>query len=125
MFADDTKAYSTIDSKDDCRILQKDLNNLASWSRTWPIRFNASKCVVLRIIQSIQYTYTLNGIVLEAVANQKDLGVIISDDLTPGAHISHITKNVTNIGLTKRRFTNPSADIYHLKLSIPFLEWKC
>ena len=97
MFADDTKAYSTIDSKDDCRILQKDLNNLASWSRTWPIRFNASKCVVLRIIQSIQYTYTLNGIVSEAVANQKDLGVIISDDLTPGAHISHITKNVTNV----------------------------
>ena len=35
MFADDTKAYSTIDSKDDCHVLQKDLNNLASWSRTW------------------------------------------------------------------------------------------
>ena len=111
MFADDTKAYSTIDSKDDCHILQKDLNNLASWSRTWLLHFNAPKCVVLRIRQSIQCTYTLNGIVLEAVANQKDLGVIVSDDLTPGAHISHITKKCNQrIGLIKRCFTNLSAD---------------
>ena len=55
-----------------------------------------------RIRQSIQYTYTLNGIVLEAVANQKDLGVIVSDDLTPGAHISYITKQERRL---KRRNT--------------------
>ena len=92
MVADDTKAYSTIDSIDDCHILQKDLNTLANWSRTWLLRFNASKCVVLRIRQSIQYTFTFNRIVLEAVANQKDLGIIVSDDLTPGAHLSHYQK---------------------------------
>ena len=65
----------------------------------------------LRISQSIQYTYTLNGIVLEAAANQKDLGVIVSDDLTPGTHIFHITKKCNQrIGLIKRCFTNLSAD---------------
>ena len=48
---------------------------------------------------------------LESVANQKDLGVIVSDDLTPGAHISHITKKCNQrIGLIKRCFTNLSAD---------------
>ena len=31
-------------------------------------------------------------IVLEAVVNQNHLGVTVSNDLTPGAHISHITK---------------------------------
>ena len=125
IFADDTKAYSTIDSKDECHILQKDL---ASWSRTWLLRFNASKCVVLRIRQSIQYTYTLNGIVLEAVASQKDLGVIISDDLTPGTHISHITKKCNQrIGLKKRCFTNLSADkvkILYESLIRPVLEYE-
>ena len=119
-------AYSTIDSKDDCHILQKDLNNLSSWSRTWLLRFNAPKCVVLRIKQSIQYTYTLNGIVLETVANQKDLGVFF-DDLTPGAHISHITQKCNQrIGLIKRCLTNLSADtvkILYQSLMRPVLEY--
>ena len=39
IFADDTKAYGIIDSKDDCHVLPKDLNNLANWSRTWLLHF--------------------------------------------------------------------------------------
>ena len=55
--------------------------------------------------------YSLYGIVLEAVANDKDLGVIVSDELTPGAHISHITKKCKQRkGLIKCCFTHPSAD---------------
>ena len=75
----------------------------------------------------IQYTYTLNGIVIEAVANQEDLGVIVSDDLNPGSHISHITKKCNQrIGLIKCCFTNLSADkvkILYQSLIRPVLEY--
>ena len=35
MFADDTKVYSVIKSFHDNLMLQKDLDNLMQWSRTW------------------------------------------------------------------------------------------
>ena len=49
LFADDTKLYSSIKNLNDCRVVQGDLNKLASWSREWLLNFNASKCVVVRI----------------------------------------------------------------------------
>ena len=33
MFADDTKLYCAIKSKDDCDILQQDLDNIIDWGR--------------------------------------------------------------------------------------------
>ena len=110
MFADDTKLYRTISSEDDCKLLQQDLNALASWSQTWLLQFNASKCVVLKIRQSLNYIYTLNGIPLELVHEQKDLGITISDNLSPSTHIQNIVKKANQrIGLISRCFSQLDA----------------
>ena len=49
----------------------------------------------IQIIQIIQqntnYRYTLNGVYLDEVDTQRDLGVLISNDLSPRAHIIDIT----------------------------------
>ena len=37
------------------------------------LNFNANKCVVLKIRQSLNYAYTLNGEILKVVEEQKDL----------------------------------------------------
>jgi len=107
MFADDTKIYSSIIDELDCDKLQDDLNSLSAWSAQWLLKFNESKCIVLKLKESIQYIYSLNGINLETVNQQRDLGVIISTNLKPETHINDIVKRASQrIGLIKRCFTN-------------------
>ena len=107
IFADDTKLYSEIKDLDDCASLQDDLNSLAAWSRKWLLGFNETKCVVLKIKESFNYLYTLNGHFLDSVAEQKDLGVYITNDLKPSTHISKIVKKANQrLGLIKRCFTD-------------------
>ena len=67
--------------------------------------------MVLRVKEAIQYTYTLNGIPLESVKTQKDLGVLIANDLLPASHISQITKKASQrLGLIRRCFTSLTAN---------------
>jgi hypothetical protein len=44
LFADDCLLYRTIDTKQDHKQLQQDLNTLVDWSHTWLMTFNAAKC---------------------------------------------------------------------------------
>ena len=92
LFADDTKLYREIKTVEDCKILQDDLNSLSLWSEVWLLKFNAGKCVVLKIRNKINYKYSLNGVYLEEVEDQRDLGVMISNDLSPRTHIIDIVK---------------------------------
>ena len=62
MFADDTKLYNKIKTQQDCISLQDDLHALSEWSRKWLLKFNESKCVVLRIKSSIEFIYQLNSV---------------------------------------------------------------
>ena len=78
-----------------------------AWSKRWLLQFNATKCFVLRIRQSLSYLYTLNGHALEVADSQRDLGVIISNNLKPHDHVGHIvTKANQRLGLIKRCFSN-------------------
>jgi len=109
MFADDAKAYKSICSLADCQVLQNDLDHLADWSKKWPVEFNETKCVVLRLKKAIQFTYNLNSVELQEVENQKDLGVYISNTLHPRHHIKTIVSSAfQRLGLVKRCFTNHS-----------------
>ena len=83
MFADDTKMYKEVSVLEDCEDLQNDLNNLGAWAKFWLLRFNESKCVVLKIRQALNFHYSLNGAALCETDCQKDLGVIISNTLKP------------------------------------------
>ena len=127
MFADDTKVYREIRIVDDCYDLQKDLNSLSAWSQKWLLRFNATKCVVLKIKLSFQYMYTLNGHFLDHVSTQKDLGITVSDDLKSSIHIANIVKkNNQKIGMFKRCFSSLSKDgvlILYKSIIRPTLEY--
>ena len=107
LFADDTKLYRLIVEYGDYELLQQDLNVLSAWSKTWLLKFNALKCVVLKLRETLSYIYTLNGHDLKQVHEQRDLGVIISDDLHPWKHIQEITKKANQrIGMIRRCFSN-------------------
>lgn len=127
MFADDTKVYNKIRVFNDCEIMQSDLNNLSVWLRKWLLRFNESKCVVVKMRLSIQYMYTLNGHVLEQVSSQKDLGVLVSDDMKSHAHVANIVKSANRkIGMIRRCFTSMTKDkvlILYKSIIRPTLEY--
>ena len=44
LFADDTKAYRSINQFHDCNQLQSDIDKLDSWSRNWLLHFIQTKC---------------------------------------------------------------------------------
>ena len=52
LFADDTKLINMLFSMMSHSELQNDLNHLISWSEKWQLKFNWSKCKVLRFGQS-------------------------------------------------------------------------
>ena len=44
IFADDTKIYAKVGNMADVEWIQKDIDELVEWSRTWLLNFNAGKC---------------------------------------------------------------------------------
>ena len=91
LFADDCLLYRAIHSAADQMVLQRDLDCLKLWGDRWGMRFNASKCNIMRISRSrdpITKFYTLGGPVLQEVDSAKYLGITISNELGWSTHIA-------------------------------------
>lgn len=107
LFADDSLLYREISNAKDTEQLQKDLEALENWEKTWMMRFNPTKCNIIRIPpknkEPIQYPYTLHGHILEPVDSAKYLGVSISNNLSWNKHIQSVTaKGNRTLGFVKR-----------------------
>jgi ribonuclease P/MRP protein subunit RPP40 len=86
LYADDAKLYRVISSPEDPIIMQEGLDSMTDWTRNNNLPFNESKCKVLHIRHNPTYTYSINGAILPSVESEKDLGTIISKDLSPTAN---------------------------------------
>ena len=78
LFTDDTLIYSTIESCNDTAKLQSDLTALQEWAQKWQMKFNPSKCHVLRISRKqnpVESNYVLMGKVLDSVTHHPYLGI--------------------------------------------------
>ena len=96
MFADDAKLMKRIVSLKCCEELQDDLNKLAEWTATWLIAFNAAKCSVMRMGVSKYretYQYVLNNTNLRVSECEKDLGILVTPNMSPDKHIAAIVKS--------------------------------
>ena len=84
LMSDDCLVYREINSADDQVILQRDLSALVNWAKTWGMRFNLSKCTILRNSHSrspFVHNYEMCGEALLEECEAKYLGVIISNAL--------------------------------------------
>ena len=79
---DDTKLFNNNTNRTECQDLQNDLNALSAKHD-----FNASKCAVLRIKPKTSFKYSLNNTPLKEENEQKDLEIIVSNDLKPRKHV--------------------------------------
>lgn len=83
-FADDTKAGHKVINDCDRETLQQCINDLLEWADTWCMQFNASKCKILHVgRKNPKFSYFMNDVKLEVSSHEKDLGVIITDNLKP------------------------------------------
>lgn len=133
MFADDMVLYRPIHTRDDYRLLLRDIEAVARWIQNLNLQFNISKCkymVISRRNSSIEPpAIVLNGLPLERVSSFKYLGVHVSADLSWSLHVGKIcTKGRRLVGLLYRRFH--AADIttckqLYVSFIRPHLEYAC
>lgn len=87
MCADDANLMRRIETDNDCKILQDDLNRLQSWSKTWLLEFNTSMCKVMEMGSRArrpkgQYIMKENYLLI-MTRGEKDLGIDITLNPTP------------------------------------------
>ncbi|CAB4041741.1 Hypothetical predicted protein, partial [Paramuricea clavata] len=106
LYADDTKLYRNVSTIGDCKKLQDALTELSSWSYQNNMNFNASKCKVLSItrkVNPLHFQYHMDSIKLLRVNEEKDLGVIITENLSWESHLTCICAKANKLlGLLKR-----------------------
>ena len=124
LFADDSKLYSAIRSKEEADTLQENINKANDWKMT----FNRTKCKHLHIGRHESVLrYSMQDSPVEQVPHEKDLGVIVDKTLVFTEHINaKISKANRNLGIIYRSFTYLDRDIFttlYKSLVRPHLEY--
>ena len=90
LFADDTKIFRRIKDEDDHIALQKDLDAMDEWSKTWLLKFHPNKCKFMHMgkDRGPEPNYKLCSHTLQQTTEEKDIGVLIDDELTFEKHIN-------------------------------------
>ena len=108
LFADDAKLFCSVNLRDEERnkVLQKDINALVEWSNKWQLPFNVGKCKCLHIGRNNPcWRYKMSGRCLEDVKEEKDLGVIIDQELKFHRQTAAAVKKASSsLGLIRKTF---------------------
>ena len=113
LFADDTKIYSVVNNEYQQLKLQEDLDSLMNCSDTWLLRFNSSKCKHLHMGREADASYSIGDTEIQRISHEKDLGVIVDQQLKFQHHISSSVKKANRkLGLIRRSFTHMDKDMF-------------
>ena len=106
LFADDANIFRSVSSSEEIETLQRDLDKLSEWSSTWQLPFNVGKCKSLHIgKQNRRNIYEMSGTKLDQVREEKDLGVVIDDQLKFHKQTAGVIKKANSVlGVIKRCF---------------------
>ena len=86
-FADDTKGLKVVKNVQDRDSLQNTLDNLARWAKDWGMKFNIPKCKIMHVgLRNPSYKYRMEGIELQEVTEEKDIGILVHQSLRPSKH---------------------------------------
>ena len=112
-FADDTKLFQVVATKQDIDKLQEDLINICKWSKEWLMLFNQDKCRVMHIgFNNTRAEYTMDGFKLEDTNEERDLGIIMQEDLKFNKQCAKAANTANRIlGMIKRNFSNLNKEI--------------
>ena len=130
LYADDVKLYTDLTSNSGTEALQRSLDELADWARTWQLPISISKCSVLTLNVkqgSLEHEFYLDNCRLQQLREMKDLGITIDSQLKFNLHIDKIVgKAQSRASLIHRCFKTGSADILFRAFAVyvrPLLEY--
>jgi hypothetical protein len=133
LYADDTKILGFARGEEDRLKLQQDLEYLSDWSAKWLMEFNSKKCVVMhRGENNLNFSYNMldkdgNVSILNKTDMERDLGVIISSDLSWNNHVEKAVNTANRIlALIRKTFRYKSVEVIrrlYLGLVRPHLEF--
>ncbi len=118
IFADDTKAFKAVNTDEDGKLLQDDLNNLCEWSNKWLLRFNVGKCGVMHYgHQGSKFKYTMqeDGVERDVseITEEKDLGVVFDPSMNFSKHSGLVAAKANKvIGVLRRSFDYMDKDMF-------------
>jgi hypothetical protein len=134
LYADDSKLIGIIERDEDIISIQKDIDNMQRWAKTWQMSFNYDKCKVMHFgkkNKEHEYTMDLGPEVhphkIEKSLVERDLGLMVSSDLKWVTQVDKATKAAKAIiAQIKNSFTYFDAELVRLlyvSLVRPHLEF--
>ena len=82
--------FGIVNNHDDSRKLQQDLGKLTDWFHDWQMAFNVDKCNVMHVgWTNIHSKYYMNDAQLGGTTEEKDLRIIIADNLMVAKHCAY------------------------------------
>ena len=128
MFADDIKMYRRVPRPSTPLTFQADLRSLEEWSKKWLLHFNVGKCKIMHLgAANTHAPYFLNGTQLAEVSQEKDLGVVVDQDLKfHHQTAAAIAKGSQMLAVVKRSFAHISVftlPLIYKTLVRPHLEY--
>ena len=100
IFADDTKAYNSINNPEDIINLQNVIDEMFLWTQKWLLKFNKDKCKILHIGKNNpKHEYSIgpefDKSKLDTTDLEKDLGILVDTNLDFKKHIKTIVKKAS------------------------------
>ena len=128
LFADDAKIYKEIRTPADVEALTRDMKRIQEWSEKWLLSFNEDKCATMHIgLHNQKQDYILNNKAIKKSDCEKDLGVLVSNDLKPAKHVAAVALKANRVvGIIKKNFEFLDKETIvslHLTLVRPILEY--
>ena len=128
MFADDAKIYGKVENIADKESIQNDLQQCVQWANVWLMEYNKKKCKVIHFgTKNQNFDYQMEGHKLTVIEEEKDLGVIVSQNLKWSKQVTAAAKKANKmLGLIKHTFTYMNKDMFKIlykTLIRPHLEY--
>ncbi len=112
-FADDLKLVSCVDDEHEVQSLQEDINILHNWSIKWKMKFNPKKCAIMHFGRNnVPEEYLLGDEHLSSSVMEKDLGILVQDNLKFDAQVKKVALKCNQIlGQIYRSFKNKEPEL--------------
>ena len=130
LFADDCLLYRPINSVEDEKALQEDLDTMVQWSQSWGMQFNPSKCKTMRVSRKRPpgtTSYNILGVTLEETQQTQYLGINIQTNLSWNSQTHRTTGKATRVlNFLRRNFHHCSSAVkekLYLTLVRPHLDY--
>ena len=100
LFANDVKLYVHILDDLDIQRLQLAVDALCCWADKWQLSVSVNKCCVLNISKAaVKTDIYINGACLPAVESARDLGVLVTKDMSSQLHVKMLFPELISMQL--------------------------